>query len=1360
MAIETKLFAYFENLGGINAIDSEEAIPDNQQMMLQNVIISKAGTLKKRKGYQKKGNTLSPSSTIDGISLYHTSDVKELLAMSGGKVYRNTQKNVIVIDQLEILSIIDQTGNVCRITFFGTPDLSSAIAGYYLTIQGSSKTNNNDRFQIKTINTTSYYIDIYKTSVPADDETFITTDLKPAAAVHSEDLPVIICKLYGKLTSATNYDPIETTMDLTFTANHNFKVGDQLTVSIARDYAVTGVNLTNNYFEFLGADLSGIIPANHLTIYGSTGNDATYTSIVIDNTLKTITVSEVIPSAVVDGRGFIRYEDYGLKVESILTPTSIQVSGAFRDFSTEVAGIEIVYGTRSGTSESYDWNLDGYLEEIYKYPVFDQTPFNVDYVINTKDITRNIRVVGFEAETIWLDDKFGLRHGEALAVESAWDFLTGNQIAKEVLFDVKSTTEQELITIIGMQDNLYTFNKNDECYRYDGSRIFRAGFHKPPEILGAVRGASGVIGPGNYSYVYTYSYFDTNGLLIESQPSEPSADVVWTDVNYYKVIVKVNTIPKTSTNNGLCYDAENIYINLYRTLDQGSVYYLVTTIKNDTTKSHLNIEDNLSDDSLQSNLVPLYTTLEGEFANDTPPIAQYAVVWDNRIWCANGIGYQESLLQFLSTVIDHNTNDNIKISDGTTEYSFNADPTITITSIHAPNTEPMAANVVAGVNQGTKTFTFTNPISGIFRGDKVIVTGSTGNDGTYTVNTISTPDITVYEAIPSAVVDGSGTISRSNVVIYELGSSVTTTAGDFIRAFNTVDREKFPKTKVDAYDNVADSFRFIGANLKYVKPGDSLKITDSGAPLVNLTFTVESTDEVSGFIYIQEDLSLGAPVGDYYGEITTGAGLYPNDSIRYIEETVTSKPYLRIFNPAGIDQAASQGSLYIIKTEQTKFFYSETDMGTELDVLISFSEAVNSTKDCHVWAYWENIGKFQTLVLRERQRNGVPITLALDFNVTSFRPTLTEVMSQYKINDVALIATDANTKKSFFKTVKPARIWYSKAGQPESFVGSFDDINGGFYLDIDAQDGQEIMGICPSRNGLVVAKDNSHYLITASKDNFYTATKVDSDSGSKAGYSFAQVEGTPIFLSHTGAVQSDGYSVASVGLPLFRLYKNFINRDYVKLAVGMLDYYEDRYYVAVPYSESNITQTTNNYVLCWDVAKKAWTMWSNMPVRCWARDESKVYFGSYNGLVYQIREDNSNRDFKDDYAAIEAKVQTKWYDLTQPTSRKMFSKISLHLYNREQSSQASVKYAYDYSGGYSDVGGTAQIVEDWGSSTFAWGSSHWGTAGADAFRKALNPQKARAVKFSFENSAINQNLELLGWEIEAKLLTTQATKQK
>ncbi len=65
---------------------------------------------------------------------------------------------------------------------------------------------------------------------------------------------------------------------------------------------------------------------------------------------------------------------------------------------------------------------------------------------------------------------------------------------------------------------------------------------------------------------------------------------------------------------------------------------------------------------------------------------------------------------------------------------------------------------IVGVNIGTFKFTVTGDATGLIAGDMIIITGSTGNDGTYTVigSVFSSPntEVEVFEVISSAVADG------------------------------------------------------------------------------------------------------------------------------------------------------------------------------------------------------------------------------------------------------------------------------------------------------------------------------------------------------------------------------------------------------------------------------------------------------------------------------------------------------------------------------------------------------------------------------------------------------------------------------
>lgn len=71
---------------------------------------------------------------------------------------------------------------------------------------------------------------------------------------------------------------------------------------------------------------------------------------------------------------------------------------------------------------------------------------------------------------------------------------------------------------------------------------------------------------------------------------------------------------------------------------------------------------------------------------------------------------------------------------------------------------------ITGVDQGTKTFTVAESVAALFfDATSFTISGSTGNDGTYTVNgdATGTTSIIVDQVIPDATVDGSISVERT-----------------------------------------------------------------------------------------------------------------------------------------------------------------------------------------------------------------------------------------------------------------------------------------------------------------------------------------------------------------------------------------------------------------------------------------------------------------------------------------------------------------------------------------------------------------------------------------------------------------------
>ncbi len=79
-----------------------------------------------------------------------------------------TSSGSSIIGSLNVNNItyLGQTtsGFITRYTFSGSPDLSSVLPGYYLTVTGADESENNGTYKIKEVNNTSDYIDVFNNS--------------------------------------------------------------------------------------------------------------------------------------------------------------------------------------------------------------------------------------------------------------------------------------------------------------------------------------------------------------------------------------------------------------------------------------------------------------------------------------------------------------------------------------------------------------------------------------------------------------------------------------------------------------------------------------------------------------------------------------------------------------------------------------------------------------------------------------------------------------------------------------------------------------------------------------------------------------------------------------------------------------------------------------------------------------------------------------------------------------------------------------------------------------------------------------------------------------------------------------------
>tara|TARA_R110000868_G_scaffold250282_2_gene506749 strand:+ start:4554 stop:7469 length:2916 start_codon:yes stop_codon:yes gene_type:complete len=165
----------------------------------------------------------------------------------------------------------------------------------------------------------------------------------------------------------------------------------------------------------------------------------------------------------------------------------------------------------------------------------------------------------------------------------------------------------------------YTVIASNQIYLADATGINEINFLLYPDPVVSVSISAGSVPPGDYSYVVVYEAYDNKGNLIESSPSEPFL---------YNHSGGTHTFTINLNDAGFI-SRTDVRVSLYRTVDAGTIYYLVGSNSN-FTSSTLSISDNLTDDVLQTKKL-LYTT-GGVVENINPPNSNWIGAAKNRLW--------------------------------------------------------------------------------------------------------------------------------------------------------------------------------------------------------------------------------------------------------------------------------------------------------------------------------------------------------------------------------------------------------------------------------------------------------------------------------------------------------------------------------------------------------------------------------------------------------------------------------------------------------------------------------------------------------------------------------------------------------
>ena len=153
---------------------------------------------------------------------------------------------------------------------------------------------------------------------------------------------------------------------------------------------------------------------------------------------------------------------------------------------------------------------------------------------------------------------------------------------------------------------------------YDGAIVTEAGFNVSPEKPFLFKNTEGNHKAGEYRYTIVYKWEDQQGQIHRSAPA--LSQMIETQIDD-SVVIEIPTLRLTNL--------DTVMIEIYRTEDNGAIFYLIDTIPNSRFEDYLYYLDVIPDDDIIDNEI-LYTT-GGVLGNDAPNGSIICEMWQNRL---------------------------------------------------------------------------------------------------------------------------------------------------------------------------------------------------------------------------------------------------------------------------------------------------------------------------------------------------------------------------------------------------------------------------------------------------------------------------------------------------------------------------------------------------------------------------------------------------------------------------------------------------------------------------------------------------------------------------------------------------------
>ena len=331
-------------------------------------------------------------------------------------------------------------------------------------------------------------------------------------------------------------------------------------------------------------------------------------------------------------------------------------------------------------------------------------------------------------------------------------------------------------------------------------------------------------------------------------------------------------------------------------------------------------------------------------------------------------------------------------------------------------------------------------------------------------------------------------------------------------------------------------------------------------------------------------------------------------------------------------------------------------------------------------------------------------------------------------------------------TAWPSRVWFSNLDDIYTWTATD-------FFDVQTSDGSQVRGMISAFDSLYVFKDRSIWRLSGTNRDDFALQKMVDGIGTLSNASIKVVNNFIYFTTAQNdvAVYDGAYTVQFISQKIRGTIGGLsFNRSPNTCGASFSSYkYNDYdYYCAV----SNSPGATNNLMLVFDTAYKAWTKFSGLNANCMtvadnSNTQNSLYFGDYSGYVHQYPS-TSYYDGNIATSAIVAYYQTKWFRYPEMSLGDKYWRL-LKTYTLSESSNGSSIYLTADCKSDFEVSGKLFNINITGSGAL-WDSAVWDTdiwAGTTILVGRNEVEKGVSMfQIKYSNINVNEGFTIVGFE--------------